>query len=1075
MRNGSPLALGERATIVGTVILRRVIRPREGGQPLVKATVDVDDGPEVNVVWWEAGRAPSEGRRVKVEGRVREFQGQLEIHADEWSVERTTPSEDPVERLLAFYIGCVEAEAAGSVRVQLGSDAHLELSAGPSPVLGRVDLPSNRRVARWCQQRGMGIGETVLGGWPLVIGTDAEGGRDRLAASPLFVCDLRLEYVEDSDLWRAEPDGWQVEFNPYALDLLGLARDERDALTRLIATTPAVDEAKTTLERIKAILGVLRDEGIDLEDLDPEDMESHDGSSGVHNTGLLMVASGSTQMTRMLLADLDEMRENADICRDGPAGVLLGQTALTRSLATNAHPIVVPSTLAQDQAVSSAMENVLTVVTGPPGTGKSQVLVNVVAAAVARGESVVFASKNNQAVDVVFERLVSVSPEACIIRAGTSARRGDVAASIRRVLAVPVRSVDPLGAERAWEEVRSKVEAVHQLLRERQELEAALERNRAVLAEQREALPTDVELSSDSASLDRVAAEARDALDAFGGRLGLLRRWSKHRRRVERARMALRAVGELIGLSRDQIEHPLASAIERPRRSLAPRHEFGAIEDVIAGILALQRLTADVERLQTELDGFPHRREIEDQLHELSTARIEAGQAVLSARWEQARRDRPEARKAAGELAELLLQLSSGGIGTRRAQGLVKEGLSALPVWGVANLSARTNLPLVEGLFDLVVIDESSQCDLASALPLLARARRALVIGDRYQLTHITSLSQAREAIIGARAGLKPEEIEEFSYRAWSCFSMASSRVDESPLFLDLHFRSHPGIIGFSNDHFYDGRLEFCADSKPPKDLPPIEWVRVDGDCMVGPKGRSRVNRDEARAVAAAVAASAPGMSNLGLSVGVVTPYRAQAELIRSELVDLMTPELAREVVVATAYRFQGDERDVIYFSPVAGPSMTPQQAAFAADPNLVNVALTRARRRLVVIGNMSACLEYGNVLTSLARYVSRLEAGPFDSPLELALYEALLDQGVAAETGVWVAGNRLDLAIQRNGRRIDLECDGAAFHTDKDKDEARDRAIRSHGWDVIRFSGRRLSRELDACVAEILAFGVSG
>lgn len=71
-----------------------------------------------------------------------------------------------------------------------------------------------------------------------------------------------------------------------------------------------------------------------------------------------------------------------------------------------------------------------------------------------------------------------------------------------------------------------------------------------------------------------------------------------------------------------------------------------------------------------------------------------------------------------------------------------------IPVWIVTSLSARRALPLTENLFDLVVIDEASQGDIASALPILFRARRAVVIGDPHQLRHISTLSLKQGAQI---------------------------------------------------------------------------------------------------------------------------------------------------------------------------------------------------------------------------------------------------------------------------------------------------------------------------------------
>ena len=1100
---------GEEATVTGVVQDRRVIRPRSGSEPFVKATLVTDDGDEVTVVWWDAGRAPVEGARVTVRGRVSEYGGRLELHADVTDSERHGPPDDPVAQVIGFYIGCVEAEAAGEVRVRPGGRGHVELGAGASPLIGDRRLPGDDSVEQWCRQRELALGESIVAGWPLVVGAERANRASGLVAAPLLMCDVRL--VRNAGAWGIEPDAGGVDLNPFALDLLGIHRDERDAMARLVEQSSAVEEARSGEERATAILGVLEDGGVDgLDRLDPHRLVPLDGSAGVHNTGLVVVANRSTQITRMLLEDLQEMRSKPGLAAGTPAAVMLGQDPAPVASLPMPHPTVVPSTLAQDQAVASAMENVLTVVTGPPGTGKSQVLVNVVAAAVAREETVLFASKNNKAVDVVFERLASASTDPCIVRAGAASRRSEVAQSITGILAAPRRAVSPAEARRRWAEVERRVGAIHEVQHRRARLEGELGQAKADLRDRTHSLEERVRAHSDAVNdlalldadadsldadpdrLEEAVARARVALDAFADGLGWFRRWRKHRQRLDQAREELAALKELAGLGQDEIDAPLRSVPVRPRRSLAPRRDLGPVEKAVAEIVdtirwvqatraeiarrqeeidrqraEIARQQEEIDRQRAEIDSLPSKQELDDQIHAIAAERNAAGRALIDARWEQVRRDDPAARTAAGQLAELLSPARSQA---RRARGLIESALPAIPVWGVTNLSARTNLPLISGMFDLVVIDEASQCDVASALPLLARARRALIIGDRRQLIHITSLGEARERSIGRRWGLAADAVDEFSYRSRSCFGLASSRVDESPLFLDMHFRSHPAIIGFSNERFYDGRMELCSESRPPQDLPAVQWVRVDGDSRKGPQGRSRENPVEAAAVANAVVSDAPMLAGLGLSLGVVTPYRAQADLIGGELVRRGIGDMAREVTVATAHRFQGDERDVIYFSPVVGPSMTERQAAWPADANLVNVALTRARRRLVIVGNMEACLSHRNLLADLARYVSRLEAGAFDSPLELALHEALLGRGVSAQTGVVVAGHRLDLAVQRDGHRLDIECDGAAFHTDSQADASRDRAIEAQGWAVLRFSGRRLSTDLSGCVDDVLA-----
>src|SRR5262249_39686703 len=116
-----------------------------------------------------------------------------------------------------------------------------------------------------------------------------------------------------------------------------------------------------------------------------------------------------------------------------------------------------------------------------------------------------------------------------------------------------------------------------------------------------------------------------------------------------------------------------------------------------------------------------------------------------------------------------------------------------LPVWIVTNLSVRNALPLEPNLFDLVILDEASQCDIASALPLLFRARRALVIGDPRQLRHISALSIEEEGRLAEEYGVA-HLIEHWSYNERSLYERAERTTiaqGKEPLFLSEHYRCH--------------------------------------------------------------------------------------------------------------------------------------------------------------------------------------------------------------------------------------------------------------------------------------------
>ena len=378
-----------------------------------------------------------------------------------------------------------------------------------------------------------------------------------------------------------------------------------------------------------------------------------------------------------------------------------------------------------------------------------------------------------------------------------------------------------------------------------------------------------------------------------------------------------------------------------------------------------------------------------------------AGLALLRAKTRQMQTDRQEAWQAAGLLASRIQAAAKGNARVSDVHALVPKALSALPVWSITNLSARGTLPLVDGLFDLVVIDEASQCDAASAMPLLVRGKRAMVIGDEHQLPHITTLGEQREGrdcenVAAWRLTSLPRLVTGQN----SCFGLARSRLARPPIMLDLHFRSNPAVVEFSNRQFYAGRMTMCGTARPPEGMSAIEWIPVSGRCERGAGNSSWQNYQEAAAVAARVAEDLATYRRGNLSVGVVTPFAQQAKTILSALRRAGVNATDEGIEVATAHRFQGGERDVIYLSPVIDERSSRLVAGFASDPNLLNVALTRARCRIVIVGSAEASRKHPNHLRDLVTHVDNLAATNFDSPLERDLHAALRERGIKAEPG---------------------------------------------------------------------------
>jgi very-short-patch-repair endonuclease len=424
----------------------------------------------------------------------------------------------------------------------------------------------------------------------------------------------------------------------------------------------------------------------------------------------------------------------------------------------------------------------------------------------------------------------------------------------------------------------------------------------------------------------------------------------------------------------------------------------------------------------------------------------------------------------------------------------------ALPCWAVTSLSARGRLPLTPGLFDLLVIDEASQCDIASALPLLFRAKRVVFIGDSQQLRHVSTLPPDRDRRLLEQHGLL-ETHHDWLYSARSLYDIAVSHVESGAVtMLRDHHRSHADIIGFSNQQFYRGDLRVAtkeANLKRPRGMTKaVEWQHVAGHAE-RPRSGSWVNREEAAAVIGILRDLLLVRAYEG-TVGVVTPFQAQGRLIE-ELVSrdsALAAAAARVQFLAdTVHAFQGDERDTMVFSPVVSRGIEPKTYSWLnSNGNLFNVAITRARAALIVVGDRECCANCPvDYLAAFARYSGRLatpepEHSP-DQPVpeiyptvrdpsrvsdwERAFYPHLVHLGLRPIPQYKIEQYELDFAIFHRDQKLNIEVDGQRYHADWDgelcyRDRLRNQRLIELGWTVMRFWVYELRDALPDCLARV-------
>ncbi|XP_071741756.1 probable helicase MAGATAMA 3 [Rutidosis leptorrhynchoides] len=252
--------------------------------------------------------------------------------------------------------------------------------------------------------------------------------------------------------------------------------------------------------------------------------------------------------------------------------------------------------------------------------------------------------------------------------------------------------------------------------------------------------------------------------------------------------------------------------------------------------------------------------------------------------------------------------------------------------------------------FDMVVIDEAAQASEVGVLPPLALgAARCVLVGDPQQLP-ATVISKAAGTLLYSRSLFE-------RFQQAGCPTML----------LSVQYRMHPQIREFPSRYFYQGRL---TDSESIANLPDELYYK---DPMLKPymfydiiHGReshrggsvSYQNIHEAQFCLRLYQHLQKSVKSLGIakvSVGIITPYKLQLKCIQREFDEILKSEEGKDLYINTVDAFQGQERDVIIMSCVRASN---HGVGFVADIRRMNVALTRARRALWVMGNASTLVQ---------------------------------------------------------------------------------------------------------------------
>lgn len=315
-----------------------------------------------------------------------------------------------------------------------------------------------------------------------------------------------------------------------------------------------------------------------------------------------------------------------------------------------------------------------------------------------------------------------------------------------------------------------------------------------------------------------------------------------------------------------------------------------------------------------------------------------------------------------------------------------------------------------------------------------------MVVGDPRQLRHVSFVSDATIDEILGRHDVPREVRAQLDVRRNSLYDAAAA---VSPVhLLDEHFRSAPHLIDVVARSLYDGRLHVATRSPATHDLDCVHLRTTTG--ARDPSGVVRAEVDEVITCLRALG-SGPG------HVGVVTPFRAQADAIEAAVLAAFTADdLVRlGVRIGTVHSFQGNERQTVYCS-LALADGDPGGWRFVNDPHLLAVMLTRARTTMTVVTSCSPPAD-----SLLGTYLASADAPP-GAPAPAGIGSAwarwLADELRRSSVQLWerypTGHHVVDIASAWAGRPVavvcDLHADGIDAHLD------RHLALVRAGWHVV-------------------------
>lgn len=548
--------------------------------------------------------------------------------------------------------------------------------------------------------------------------------------------------------------------------------------------------------------------------------------------------------------------------------------------------------ISQKKAVEAALTHQVSVIQGPPGTGKTLTILNIIANLLIAGKTVLVVSNNNSAVNNVAEKLEQEGLGFIVAKLGSVQKKEEFVAGQQPLPHMSSWHIDASSSVKQW--VKDALNNVSQGF--------SAQLRQAELRAEYDALLKEAtyneKLATNSIDCDWLYSKSSSKIMELLGYYQV--RQSKQIPSVFfRIKWALK-----LGL-------PMFSFLQKD------------VSDVIASLENAYYIVRKAE-IEKELQSVESTLQSVDIKENLRLLRDYSLQILKN------------------EIAEHYRVDTRTAFTIKNIKAKTEDLLREYPVVLSTTYSAKSCISK-DMVFDYVIMDEASQVDIKTGALALSCAMNAVIVGDDKQLPNVVSQEEA----LALQAIQLTYKVDDRYNEITHSFLQSCVEVfkDIPVTLLREHYRCHPKIIEFCNQHFYNGELVAMTDDNAEDNV--LQVVQT----VEGNHARGHFNQREIDVIVQEVL---PQCADSG-SIGIITPYRQQADEINKAL---------GKDIASTVHKYQGRECDTIIMSMVDN-----KPTEFSDDPNLLNVAISRAKTHLYVVTNSNKMPKESN-LAQLIDYV---------------------------------------------------------------------------------------------------------